>query len=102
IGSGKVRPEDVFDCEMGSITLLGILIHDHKPYGRLSFADVIAKSSNVGVIKAALLVGDEALYRTISAFGFGRPTGIDLPGESPGILHPLERWGPLAKAYIAF
>jgi len=102
IGSGKVRPEDVFDCEMGGITLLGILIRDHKPYGRLSFAEVIAKSSNVGVIKAALLVGDEGMYRTISAFGFGRPTGIDLPGESPGILHPLERWGPLAKAYIAF
>jgi cell division protein FtsI (penicillin-binding protein 3) len=102
LGSGKVRPEDVFDCEMGSITLLGILIHDHKPYGRLSFADVIAKSSNVGVIKAALLVGDEGLYRTIAGFGFGRPTEIDLPGESPGILHPVERWGPLAKAYIAF
>jgi cell division protein FtsI (penicillin-binding protein 3) len=102
LGSGKVRPEDVFDCEMGGITLLGILIRDHKPYGRLTFADVIAKSSNVGVIKAALLVGDEGMYRTISGFGFGRPTGIDLPGESPGILHPVERWGPLAKAYISF
>jgi len=102
LGSGKVRPEDVFDCEMGGITLLGILIRDHKPYGRLTFADVIAKSSNVGVIKAALLVGDEGMYRTIAGFGFGRPTQIDLPGESPGILHPVERWGPLAKAYISF
>jgi cell division protein FtsI (penicillin-binding protein 3) len=102
LGSGKVRPEDVFDCEMGGITLLGILIRDHKPYGRLTFADVIAKSSNVGVIKAALLVGDQGMYQTIESFGFGRPTGIDLPGESAGILHPLERWGPLAKAYIAF
>jgi cell division protein FtsI (penicillin-binding protein 3) len=102
LGSGKIRPEDVFDCEMGGITLLGILIRDHKPYGRLTFADVIAKSSNVGVIKAALLVGDQGMYQTIAGFGFGRPTGIDLPGESAGILHPVERWGPLAKAYIAF
>lgn len=102
LGSGKVRPEDVFDCEMGGITLLGIHIRDHKPYGRLTFADVIAKSSNVGVIKAALLMGDQVLYQTIASFGFGKPTGIDLPGESAGILHPLERWGPLAKAYIAF
>ena len=100
--SGVVHSEDEFDCEMGGITLLGIRIRDHKPFGRLTFAQVIAKSSNVGVIKAALLVGNERFYRTIRGFGFGRPTGIDLPGESGGILHPLESWGPLAKAYIAF
>ncbi len=100
--SGVVHPEDEFDCEMGGITLLGIRIHDHKPFGRLTFAEVIARSSNVGVIKAALLVGNERLYRTIRGFGFGQLTGVDLPGESAGILHPLESWGPLAKAYIAF
>lgn len=100
--SGVVHPEDEFDCEMGGITLLGIRIHDHKPFGRLTFAQVIAKSSNVGVIKAALLVGNERLYRTIRGFGFGQLTGVDLPGESAGILHPLESWGPLAKAYVAF
>ncbi|HEX9941927.1 MAG TPA: penicillin-binding transpeptidase domain-containing protein [Thermoanaerobaculia bacterium] len=100
--SGVVHADDEFDCEMGGITLLGIRIRDHKPFGRLSFAQVLAKSSNVGVIKAALLVGSERLYRTIRGFGFGQPTGIDLPGESGGILHPLERWGPLAKAYISF
>jgi len=100
--SGVVHAEDEFDCEMGGITLLGIRIRDHKAFGRLTFAQVIAKSSNVGVIKAALLVGNERFYGTIRGFGFGRLTGIDLPGESAGILHPLESWGPLAKAYIAF
>lgn len=100
--SGKVRPEDVFDCEMGGIVLLDRLIRDHKPFGRLTFAEVLAKSSNVGVIKAALLVGDEGMYRTIRGFGFGSPLGIDLPGESSGIFHPLERWGPLDKAYVSF
>jgi cell division protein FtsI/penicillin-binding protein 2 len=102
IGAGTVRPDEVFDCEMGGITLYGIRIRDHKPYGRLTFADVIAKSSNVGVIKAALRLGDERLYKTIREFGFGRPTGIDLPGESPGILAPLKGWRPLTKAYISF
>ena len=102
LDSGLVKADDVFDCEMGGITLYGIRIRDHKSYGRLSFADVIAKSSNVGVIKAALRLGDQRLYHTIRELGFGRPTGIDLPGESGGILHPVERWGPLAKAYIAF
>jgi len=102
IESGKVRPDDVFDCEMGGIVLLDHLIRDHKAYGRLTFAEVLAKSSNVGVIKAALLVGDEGMYRTITGFGFGRPTGIDLPGESSGIVHPLRKWGPLDKAYVSF
>jgi cell division protein FtsI/penicillin-binding protein 2 len=100
--SGLVRPEEEFDCEMGGITLLGIRIRDHKPFGRLTFAQVLEKSSNVGVIKAALRIGDKRLYSTIRGFGFGELTGIDLPGESAGILHPVERWGPLAKAYVAF
>ena len=100
--SGLVHRDDLFDCGMGSITLSGIVIRDHKPYGVMPFADVISKSSNVGVIRAALIIGGERLYRTIESFGFGRPTGIDLPGENPGILHPLERWGPLTKAYVAF
>ncbi len=102
LDSGLVKADDVFDCEMGGITLFGIHIRDHKPYGRLTFADVIAKSSNVGVIKAALRLGDRRLYQTIRSFGFGQTTGIDLPGEASGILHSVEHWGPLAKAYIAF
>ncbi|HXO19231.1 MAG TPA: penicillin-binding transpeptidase domain-containing protein, partial [Thermoanaerobaculia bacterium] len=102
LGAGLVRPDDVFDCEMGGITLWGIRIRDHKPYGRLTFSQVIAKSSNVGMIKTALLLGDERLYRTIRALGFGRPTGIDLPGENGGILAPLAGWRPLTKAYISF
>ncbi|HVT61319.1 MAG TPA: penicillin-binding transpeptidase domain-containing protein [Thermoanaerobaculia bacterium] len=100
--SGLVRSDDLFDCGMGGITLSGILIRDHKRYGLMTFADVIAKSSNVGVIRAALQIGSARLYGTIVGFGFGRPSGIDLPGESPGILHPLERWGPLTKAYVSF
>jgi len=100
--SGLVHADDPFDCGLGSIVLYGITIRDHKRFGILSFADVIAKSSNVGVIRAALIIGGERLHRSIVAFGFGRATGIDLPGESAGILHPLERWGPLTKAYVAF
>ncbi len=100
--SGLVHADDPFDCGLGSIVLYGITIRDHKRFGIMSFADVIAKSSNVGVIRAALIIGGERLHRTIVGFGFGRATGIDLPGESAGILHPLERWGPLTKAYVAF
>ena len=102
LGSGLVRASDEFDCEMGSIVVYGKRIRDHKPFGRLTFAQVLEKSSNVGVIKAALIVGDQRLYKTIRDFGFGRPSGIDLPGEGSGILHPMESWGMRGKAYIAF
>jgi cell division protein FtsI (penicillin-binding protein 3) len=102
LGSGMVHATDELDCEMGSIVVYGKRIRDHKPFGRLTFAQVLEKSSNVGVIKAALIVGDQRLYKTIRGFGFGRPTGIDLPGEGSGILHPMERWGMRGKAYISF
>ncbi|HET9225960.1 MAG TPA: penicillin-binding protein 2 [Thermoanaerobaculia bacterium] len=102
LGSGMVHATDEFDCEMGGIVVYGKRIRDHKPFGRLTFAQVLEKSSNVGVIKAALMLGDQRLYDTIRAFGFGRHTGIDLPGEGSGILHPMETWGKRGKAYISF
>jgi cell division protein FtsI (penicillin-binding protein 3) len=102
--SGVVKASDTFDCGMGQITLAGIRIRDHKPFGLLTFAEAIAKSSNVGMIKTALLLGDERLFGMASALGFGSKTGIDLPGEASGILHPLTEWRrfPLSKAYISF
>lgn len=99
---GLVHPDESLDCEMGGITLAGVRIADHKPFGRLTFREVIAKSSNVCTIKTALRVANRDFYETIRAFGFGTPTGIDLPGESPGLLMPVERWPSLAKAYISF
>jgi cell division protein FtsI (penicillin-binding protein 3) len=97
-----IHPDDRLDCEMGGITLAGTFIGDHKPFGVLTFREVMARSSNVGVIKAALRTGTDRVYSTTAAFGFGRPTGIDLPGESAGILRPRERWVGLATAYAAF
>lgn len=99
---GLITPDERLDCEMGGITLAGVRIADHKPFGNLAFREVIAKSSNVGTIKTALRVANKDFYATIRAFGFGRTTGIDLPGESPGLLMPVERWPALAKAYISF
>ncbi|HVS16744.1 MAG TPA: penicillin-binding protein 2 [Thermoanaerobaculia bacterium] len=97
-----VHPEDRFDCELGGVTLAGTFIGDHKRFGVLTFREVIESSSNVGVIKAALRTGTEPFYRVIVDFGFGRRTGVDLPGESAGIVRPLERWKGLSTAYAAF
>ncbi len=101
IEKGLVTPEDKIDCQMGSITVAGRLIHDGHPYGVLTIADALAKSSNVGAIKLGLMVGDESMYDYMKRLGFGSRTGIDLPGESAGILRPLSRWQPSSIGSIA-
>ncbi len=101
--AGVVREDERIDCGMGSITLYkDIRVHDHERYGLLTFAQVIAHSSNIGVIRVAQRLSSQRFYDTIRGLGFGRPLGIDLPGEGAGILHPVERWGLLEKDYIAF
>ena len=102
LDANLVDPSDRFDCEMGHIVLFGTRIADHNPYGILTFREIIERSSNVGAIKVGLKVGPERLYRMIRAFGFGQKTGIDLPGESPGGLRPLERWDRITPAYVSF
>ena len=101
IEKGLVKPEDKIDCQMGQITVAGRLIHDHHPFGVLTIADALALSSNVGAIKLGLLVGNESMYDYMKRLGFGSRTGIDLAGESPGILRPLTRWQPSSIGSLA-
>lgn len=99
---GLLTPEEEIDCEMGGITLGKTRINDHHPFGVLSVADILKKSSNVGTIKMGLFLGEGRLYAMVRRLGFGQLTGIDLPGESLGILRPLKQWEPLTKAYVSF
>lgn len=96
-----VRPEDVIDCQMGSIELAGHIIHDHKAYGDLSIGGIIANSSDVGAIKVALRLGDERFDHYIRAFGFGSQTGIELPGETRGLTKPVSRWSKISIGAIS-
>ncbi|HVS83913.1 MAG TPA: penicillin-binding protein [Pyrinomonadaceae bacterium] len=101
IEKGLVTPQDKIDCQMGSITVAGRLIHDHHPFGVLTIADALALSSNVGAIKLGLRVGNESMFDYMKRLGFGTRTGIDLAGESPGIVRPLNRWQPSSIGSIA-
>jgi len=96
-----VTPDDVFDCENGSIVINNLRIHDHKPYGLLTVSEILANSSDVGAIKVALRLGDERFDRYIRAFGFGRQTGIELPGETRGLAKPVSRWSKVSIGAIA-
>ena len=88
----NLRPETMFHCGNGSFTLFRRVIHDAHPYGMLSAADVLAKSSNIGAIKIGLMAGNENLYNYVKKFGFGERTGIPLPGEGRGVVRKLDKW----------
>jgi cell division protein FtsI (penicillin-binding protein 3) len=92
IDSGKVSFTDSFFCENGAWNIAGRTLHDHRGHGYLTFKEVIEKSSNIGTVKAAMEIGDKALYKYIKNFGFGKPTGIGLYGEIAGMLRPLGSW----------
>jgi cell division protein FtsI (penicillin-binding protein 3) len=95
------RPDDVIDCQMGSIVVNGLRIHDHKAYGDLTVAQILEKSSDVGAIKLALRLGDERFDRYIRAFGFGSQTGIELPAETRGLTKPVSRWSKVSIGAIS-
>jgi cell division protein FtsI (penicillin-binding protein 3) len=95
---GVVDLNDVFNCSEGKIRVAGWTINDHKKMGILSFPEVIIHSSNVGTIQVGQRIGKDRLYRMIQAFGFGKKTGIDLPGEENGIFHPLQKWSRTSLA----
>ena len=95
------RPEEVFDCQMGSIMFNGMRIRDSKPHGLLSVSDILAESSDVGSIKIGMRLGDDRFYKYIRAFGFGQQTGIELPGETRGLSKPPSRWSKVSIAAIS-
>ncbi len=81
-----------FDCSRGVIEIGKRVVHDVHRNGLLTFKEVIQKSSNVGSIMVGMRLGKERIYKYAKAFGFGERTGIDLPGEVPGLIRPPERW----------
>ncbi|HTC78880.1 MAG TPA: penicillin-binding transpeptidase domain-containing protein, partial [Terriglobales bacterium] len=98
---GIVRPEEVFDCENGAVYVAGHRIRDHKPFGLLTVSGILAQSSDVGAIKIALRLGAPKFYDYIRAFGFGQLTGVDLPGESKGLVRRLENWSAVSIGSIS-
>ncbi len=102
IEAAVVRPEDRFFCENGHYTVGRRVVHDHEPYGWLTFTDVIKHSSNIGAGKVGERLGADRLAAAIDAFGFGAPTHIDLPGEVAGIVRPHSKWARINVVTTSF
>ena len=98
---GVVRPTDRFYGENGKIKVATAVISDWKPFGWLTFSEVLQNSSNVGSIKAGMQLGKERYYRYITGFGFGQPVGLGLPGESRGQLRAPAQWSALSLATMS-
>ncbi len=97
----RLRPDSMINCGNGSINLFGRVIHDEHRHSAMSMADVLAHSSNIGAIQIALQVHERPLYNYQRRFGFGRKTGIELPGESAGLLRRVEDWTPSSIGSLA-
>jgi cell division protein FtsI/penicillin-binding protein 2 len=96
----KVRLTEVLDCENGVFKFGGRALHDDHRYGNLSVERIITKSSNIGAAKIGIRLGEERLYEYMCDFGFGQTTGVPLPHESRGILHPVNKWSKVSIAQI--
>ena len=99
---GAIHETDVLDCESGRFRFGRNIIKDVHGYDRLSVEDVVVRSSNIGMSKIGILMGKDNLYKSLRAFGFGQAPGLQLPGETAGILRPVQRWSSIDVATHAF
>ena len=102
LADGAVAPDERIDCEGGRWWMPnGRALRDVSRRGLLTPADILVHSSNIGTAKIAARLGPVRLHAAAAAFGFGRPTGAEMPSESPGLLRPLGEWTDYSPASVA-
>jgi len=87
-------------CENGLWNYGGTPLHDHAAFKDLSVKDILVKSSNIGAAKMAVTLGDQKFYEYIRRFGFGERTGVELPGEIPGLIRSPSSWSKISITHI--
>ncbi|MEW6358236.1 MAG: penicillin-binding protein 2 [Planctomycetota bacterium] len=100
LAEGVVAMDTIFNCHNGAFRCGARVLHDHHPYAELSFPDAIIKSSNIAMAQIGLALGTEKLYRWVERYGFGRQTGIELPGEVAGMVRPLKEWSSFSLTSV--
>ena len=99
---GVTDEEEEFDTFGGRYRIGGRVVRDWKPLGPLTFAGVIQRSSNIGVLQVAARLGSETLRDYLDAFGFGERTGLPLAAESRGIVPGGAGWRRIRLATVSF
>jgi cell division protein FtsI (penicillin-binding protein 3) len=95
LADGLISPTTVFTVP-DQISLDGSIFHDAEPHPteQLTATEILAQSSNIGTSEIASDVGETRLLNQVQALGFGEPTGLNFPGESPGLLATAAQWEP--------
>jgi cell division protein FtsI (penicillin-binding protein 3) len=103
LDQGVTKPDDMIDCQGGQITIAGRVIHDDKAdhYHVITVHEALEHSSDVAAVKLALKMGPDNFYKYIRGFGFGSRPGVELPGETRGLLRPVNKWGSSSIGSIA-
>ena len=101
LARGKATVDEVIETYNGAYTTFGRTIHDLHTAPRLSLADVIRYSSNIGIVRFAERLTPREQYESLRDFGFGTPTGIAFPLESSGILREPQYWSKQSPASLA-
>jgi len=99
---GFVSKTEQIDCEMGRLRLGRRVVKDTHPHGLLDVRGIIAKSSNIGMTKIGLRMGNKVLYETVRRFGFGSKTQIGFPGEARGLVNPLRKWTRTSTPSVSY
>jgi cell division protein FtsI (penicillin-binding protein 3) len=86
------KPEEIINCDPGYIVVGGIRIRDSHHIGTVTLEKAYAQSSDVGAVKMALRLGPDRFYKHIQDYGFGQLTGVELPGETRGLVRKPSRW----------
>ena len=98
---GLKRPSDRVYCNLGRFAVYNKVFTDSRPHGTLTFKEVVAHSSNIGMIKLTQNLPANTLFRYLKSFGFGTQTGVELEGEASGFLDQPSIWSGVRKASIS-
>lgn len=100
LNEGFITPDSTYDIGTPPWHYGGHALRDHA-HGIITVRQIIEKSSNIGAARIGLDLGNQKLEAYLRAFGFGKATGIDLPGEECGILRPHKTWDKVTPTRIA-
>lgn len=102
LAKGTSKVSDVVDCENGRFRFANFTINDVHPFADLRIPEIVVRSSNIGMTKIGSKLGAERLYSSLREFGFGSASGLELPGETVGILRDVKNWSKIDVATHSF
>ncbi len=100
--AGTINENQIFKTSPGRVRIGGKIVRDGRNYGDMSLGDILVHSSNVGMAQIALSMPVQELIGYYQAMGLGNYSGINLPGESAGLIQDRRRWSDFERATLSF